>query len=153
MHFLPDPDPPAATPAAEPPFWRWLLFASAAAAAFGATLPWIRVQFERLFGEHQGPPGWHSSAGFTCLCTSLLVVVMALGETGSTRSRQAVRPGSLMLVGVAALALLFEWWNGPGMLRGVSARWTGWFYLACTGLPVLLATCAVRWAALPRRLP
>ncbi|MEO6598035.1 MAG: hypothetical protein ABIP94_25100 [Planctomycetota bacterium] len=151
MRFLPDPERPVPAPEAERPVWLWMLFASAATAAFGATLPWLRVKFELLFGEHMGPPGWHSSAGFTCLFTCLMVAVMALGETGSATTRQAVRPGSLFLVTVACLALALEWWNGPGTLRGVSAQRTLWFYLACIGVPVLLATCAVRWAAVRGR--
>lgn len=125
--------------------WGWLLFASAAAAAACSLLPWIRVRFESLFGSHQGPPGWHTQAGFTCLCTSALVVVMAMAENGTPTSQRAVRPGSLMLVGITTLVLAIEWNDGPGHLRGVTAAWTGWFYVLLATVPLLLTACTRRW--------
>jgi hypothetical protein len=151
MLFLPEPRRSGGPPSRDPAFWRWLLFAAAATVAVCATLPWIRIAFPRLFQEHFGPPAWHSSAGFTCLCTSLLVWVMALAETQTSSSRLNVRPGSLMLVVIASLTLLLEWLAGPGSLGGVSARWTGWFYVACAGLPLLLTACVCRCVALRAR--
>jgi hypothetical protein len=127
------------------------LFGSATAAAAVSMLPWIRVRFESLFGSHLGPPGWHSSAGFTCLCTSALVAVMAMAESGTPLSQRAVRPGSLMLVGISTLVLACEWTAGPGHLRGVSAAWTGWFYVLLASLPILLAACTLRWLAAASR--
>jgi hypothetical protein len=111
-----------------------------------ATLqPWLRVEFDRLFGHHFGPPGWHSQAGFTCLCTSALVAIMALAESPTHASRDAVRPGSLLLVVIAAVVIACEWLGGPGELRGVSARWTWAFYAALTGATALTAACTLRW--------
>lgn len=147
MHFQPPPPRPGPAPGNEHPVWRWLLFASATAGAICSLLPWLRVRFESLFGSHQGPPGWHTSAGITCLCTTALVAVMALAESGTPTSQQAARPGSLILVAVTTLVLGIEWSNGPGTMRGVSASWTGWFYLLLVSLPVLLLACTRRWHA------
>ncbi len=147
MLFLSPARRPGPQPKPDPAFWRWLLFGSAAAAALCSMQPWVRVRFEALFDGHVGPPGWHSSAGFTCLCTSALVTVMAIAESGTPASQHAVRPGSLMLVALTTLVLGFQWCGGPGMLRGVSAHWTVWFYLLLASVPVLLTTCMLRWLA------
>lgn len=148
MQFLSNPGGPgpAQQPAHEHRAWRWALFACAAIGTVCTTQPWIRVQFDRLFGDHVGPAGWQSSAGFTCFCTCLLVPVLALAETDTPSARTAVRPGSLLLVLISTLVLMLEWWNGPGWLRGVSAAWTSWFYLLLLSLPMLLVTCVRRWA-------
>lgn len=151
MQFQTTPPRLGPPPTNDHPAWRWLLFASAAAAASCSMLPWIRVRFESLFGSHLGPPGWHSSAGFTCLCTSALVAVMALAESGTPTSQRAVRPGSLMLVAITALVLGCEWTAGPGHVRGVSAAWTGWFYLLLVSVPLLLTACTLRWLAADAR--
>jgi hypothetical protein len=156
LRFLPEPAPPDPLPSRERRLWTFLLFAAAAVTAIATRWPWLRVKFERLFAVHAqgsglGPPGWQSTAGFTCLCTSLLVAVMALAETGSPTSRQAVRPGSLLLAGIALVALLFDGLQGPGSLRGVSAVWTGWYYVAWVSLPILVSTCLLRWAVLRRQ--
>lgn len=155
LTFLPAPDPSSGpTPAGrDHAAWRRVLLVSAALAAFATTRPWVQVQFERLFGMHSGPPGWQSSAGFTCLCSSLLVAIMALAETSSRTTQQAARPASLLLVGISALSLLLEWWDGPGLVRGVSATWTYAFWLLLASLPALLAACAFRWAAMDTRAP
>jgi len=130
----------------ERPFWRVLLFAAAAAGALAATQPWIRVRFERLFGEFFGPPAWQSSAGFTCLCTSALVAVMALAETQTRSAQKAVRPASLLLASVMALAVVLHIARGPGMIRGVSAAWTVSVYVGGVASLALLAACAMRFA-------
>ena len=145
LAFLPTPEPTPPPGQAQP--WRGWLFASAAVAAAATAWPWIEAHFGRLFA---GPPGWQTPAGFTCLCTCLLVAVMALAETQARSTQQAARPGSVMLVAVAAAALLFEWHDGPGTLRGITARWTTAFWLVVASLPVLLAVCFARWAALAR---
>lgn len=152
MQFLPDPAPPDPPPSRERRLWTFVLFAAAAATALATRWPWLRVKFEQLFATQGhahglGPPGWQSTAGFTCLCTSLLVAVMALAESGSPTSRQAVRPGSLLVAIIALLTLLFEGLQGPGTLRGVTAAWTGWYYVACVSLPILAGTCLLRWSA------
>ena len=134
-------------PPAEPAFWRHVVFASAAVGAVAATRPWVQVLFTRLFGELSGPPAWQSSAGFTCLCTCALVAVMTLAETPSRAARVAVRPASLVLVAVMTLALLLQASEGPGHLRGVTATWTAGFYAGAAAALVLLAACAVRYAA------
>jgi hypothetical protein len=146
MRFRPEPRRPEGAPRREGPLWRWILFAAATTVAVCATLPWLQVRFARLLGDHFGPPGWHSPTGFTCLLTALFVAVMALAETQSPSSRLAARPGSFLLVGVAAVTLLLDWYEGPGSLRGVTAAWTAWFYLSSVSLPLLLIACAQRWA-------
>lgn len=150
LAFLPAPDPLPRPPRPERRTWRTVLLLSAAAAAIASMRPWIEVQFHRLFGAVSGPPGWQSTAGFTCLCTSLLVAVMALAETQHRATHQAVRPGSLLLVVISALALALEWWDGPGQIRGVSASWTAAFWLLATAVPLLLLACSRRCAALSR---
>ena len=151
MRFLPEPDGVPMANAPDHPGWRWLLYASAFATVLAATWPWICVRFERLWGDLDGPPGWQTSAGFTCFCTGLLVSVMTLAETQTSTSRTAVRPGSLLIVLVAALSLVLAAWDGPGWLRGVTARWTWAFLVAAVCVTVLLVACFVRW--LPLRHP
>ena len=145
MRFLPTPEGPDPRPAREGPLWGRLLFLAAALTVVATRAPWLRVKFERLFGAHSGPPGWESPAGFTCLCTSMMVAMMALIESGTRESQQAVRPGSLLLTGIALLTLLLAAVQGPGDLRSVSASWTGWFYLACASTPLLCYATFVRW--------
>lgn len=147
MRFQPDPPPPDRATASEHPAWRRLLIASAVIVVACAVAPWIRVQFERLFAVSFGPPGWQSSAGFTCLCSGALVVVLTFIETGTASSRAAVRPASLMLAALSLLATGMEWLQGPGTIGGVSAVWTLWFYVLLVSLPLLLVACAQRWAA------
>ena len=148
--FLPSPDP-MPTPASGAGHWRRVLLASAALAAIATTQPWVQVQFDRLFGSHSGPPGWQSSAGFMCLCSCALVSIMAIAETSSEVTQQAARPASLLLVAISVVSLAFEWWSGPGQLRGVSASWTFAFWLVICSLPALLAVCLARCGALAAR--
>jgi hypothetical protein len=151
MRFLPDPDPPAPQPGKEAPIWAIVLFASAVITGLATRWPWICVKFERLFGSHSGPPAWQSTVGFTCLCTSLMVAVMALAESGTPASRQAVRPGSLLLALLALATLVAAGFAGPGNVGNVSGAWTSWFYVACTSLPVLAFVCLRRWVVLHHR--
>jgi hypothetical protein len=148
LAFQPAPEP--TPPRGEPQPWRGALFASAVVIAVATTLPWVEVAFERLFGALAGPPGWRSPAGFTCLCTCLLVAIMALAETGARATHTAARPASLMLVAVAAAALGFEGLDGPGTLGGLTAKWTAAFWTVAASVPVLLAVCFARWAAAAR---
>jgi hypothetical protein len=147
MRFHPDPprdhEPP---PATEHPGWRLLLLTSAACGVLCTKWPWIRVQFERLFGTHEGPPGWQSSAGFTALCSCLLIAVMVFVESETTHSRRAVRPASLLIAAITAVVLAFEWANGPGSVRGVSGTWTVWFYALLASTSFMLAACLRRWS-------
>lgn len=152
MHFRQAPDLPA-RPMRDRRWWATVLFLSAAAAAIATRGPWIRVRFERLFSAQSGPPGWQTTAGFTCLCTSMLVVVLALVESGSATSREAVRPASALLTAIALLTMFCTEMAGPGQLAGVSAIWTSWFYVAGASLPVLAGICAVRWFAARGRSP
>lgn len=145
MHFLPTPEGPAPAPVREPRWWGRLLLVAAALTVVATRAPWLQVKFERLFGAHSGPPGWETPAGFTCLCTSMMVAMMALVESGSRESQLAVRPGSLMLTAIALLTLALAAVQGPGDLRSVSASWTGWFYLACATTPLLCYASFVRW--------
>ena len=56
------------------------------------------------------------------------------------------------LVVLAALALGYEMLLGPGMLRGVTAMRTPWFWIACASVPVLLYVCVERLRVVrPRR--
>lgn len=143
LAFLPTPEPPRPP---RPTTARWLraLLASAAVAAFATTQPWIAVRFQGLFGAHVGPPGWQSSAGFTCLCTCALVAMMALAETRARSTQEAARPASVLLVALTVLALAYEWRDGPGTLRGVTATWTKSWWLLAASLPALLAVCLAR---------
>jgi hypothetical protein len=125
--------------------WRRPLLVAAIAVALGSLQPWIQVQFERLFGSGFGPPAWQSSAGFTCLCSSALVALLALAETNARETQRAARPASLLLVVVSCSSFLWHAASGPGSLRGVSARFTLAFWLTASALlPLLLAT-TVRW--------
>lgn len=143
-HFS-EPNPKRFGSPRERPLWRGVLFVAATAGVLAATQPWVRVRFERLFGEVFGPPAWQSSAGFTCLCTCALVAVMALAETQTRTTQRAVRPASLLLAGVMALAVLLHIARGPGMLRGVSAAWTASVYLGGVASLGLLAACTMRF--------
>ena len=153
MQFAPS---PARDPAPHPdrPLWRRILLGSAAIGAACATQPWIRVRFAALFtpfSELFGPPAWHSSAGFTCLCTCALVAIITLAETGSRQSQSAVRPASLMLVVLMAASVVLHAGQGPGSLRGVSACWTSSFYAGGAAVAALIAACAMRCAAMGGR--
>lgn len=142
-------------PEFERKLWRRLLLASAAVGAACSVQPWIRVHVASLFAPFAdvfGPPAWHGSAGFTCLCTCALVGVMTLAETPSHGSQQAVRPASLLLAVLTAAAVVLHASQGPGMLRGVSACWTQSFYAVFAAIAALLAACAMR-AASGRRGP
>ena len=132
----------------EHPAWRWLLLATASLGVLCSVSPWIRVRFSRLWGDHDGPPGWESSAGFTCLCSCALLVMLVFVETDTNSSRLAARPASLLLAALATLAIAFEWYAGPGTLRGVSASWTAWFYLLLAGIPLLCLSSARRWLSI-----
>lgn len=150
--FAPTPQPPRRQPSAGGR-WRRTLYASAALAAFATTQPWIAVRFERLFGAHFGPPGWQSSAGFTCLCSCLLVAMMAMAETKARATQDATRPASVLLIGFSALALGYEWRAGPGLLRGVTATWTIAWWLLALSVPTLLAVCLLRCRSAPGEAP
>lgn len=151
MRYLPTPPPPDPVPFREHRLWTGLLLGSAAVTVLATRWPWLRVKFERLFQDGGAPAAWQSTAGFTCLASSLMIAVMALVESGSETSRQAVRPGSLMLAGIALLTLAATLVAGPGELRGVTATWTPWFYVACGSLPILTMVCLRRYANLRRR--
>lgn len=149
LAFAPAPRPPR-PPSPRGALWRRVLLASAAAAVFATTQPWVLVRFERLFGVHFGPPGWRSTAGFTCLCTCLLVGMLAVAETRARSTQEAARPASAVLVAVSTLALLHEWRDGPGLLRGVTADWTQAFWLLAASVPALLLACLMRCRELAR---
>ncbi|HEB52386.1 MAG TPA: hypothetical protein ENI87_03920 [bacterium] len=134
-------------PLPERPLWRRVLLLASAAGAAAASQPWIRVKFENLFGHVLGAPAWQSSAGFTCLSTCALLAVMALSETHTRTTQRAVRPASMLLAAVMALALALHVARGPGMLRGVSATWTESMYLAAIATAVVTTACAMRLGA------
>jgi hypothetical protein len=126
-----------------------MLLAASTATFIAATRPWTRVEFTTLFGETFGPPAWQStSAGFTCLCTSALLAVMALIETRTRTTRQAVRPASLMLATIMVLAIALYLGRGPGTLRGVTATWTQSLYFGTVTSILVLVACAARFAAM-----
>ncbi len=146
--------PFAPTPAPVPPpppdgcGVRRVVLASAAVVAASTLLPWIALRMAQLWSSApgSGPPGWRTSAGFTCLCTSLLIALLTLAETRTPTTAQATRPGSLVLAAAALLTLGAEWLAGPGLLHGVSAEWTLGFHAAIAGVALLSAAAAVRAA-------
>ena len=132
---------------AERPLWRRVLLGAAAIGVLASAQPWIRVKIASLFapfGNVFGPPAWHSSAGFTLLCTCALLIVLTLAETQTRSSSQAVRPASLMLVVVMLVCVGAYAGEGPGMLRGVTACWTYSFYIGGAAAVLLLAASAAR---------
>lgn len=151
MQFRPEPEPPPPPPPVERPVWRWLLYGSAAGAALATRWPWQQVKFERLFGEAQGPPAWQSTAGGTCLATSLLLLVLTIAETDAKTSHRAVRPSSLLLATLALGSFLLAAAQGPGSVRGTTAVWTWWFWLEALALPALWLACFARWRTVARR--
>ena len=143
MHFA-EPSPRRFGAPRRGSLWATLLFIAAATAATAASRPWLRVRFDRLFGEIFGPPAWQSSAGFTCLCTSALVAVMAATETRTRASQSAVRPASLLLSVIMACVVAAHLLRGPGMLRGVSATWTLAAFVGAAATAALAVACAAR---------
>jgi hypothetical protein len=152
MQFVPTSEPAATPPhRRESLAWFRVLVVAGLASALLTRWPWTRVAFERLFGAHDGPPAFHSTAGFTCLCASLLIVVVALAETGAPRAREAARAGSATLAGLALLVLAFRVAAGPGSVRGVSASWTPWLFAACASVAAMACACAYRYRLDRRR--
>jgi hypothetical protein len=151
MQFRPEPELPPPPPPAERALWSRLLYGSAAGAALATRWPWQQVKFERLFGEAQGHPAWQSTAGGTCLATSLLLLVLAVAETDNMTSRRAVRPSSLLLATLALGSFLLAVVQGPGSVRGTTAVWTAWFWLEALCLPLLWLACFARWRGVARR--
>lgn len=149
MMWFAEPRQPEPARRREPAFWRQLLFVAAITAVVAATRPWIQVAFVSLFGDVAGPPAWQeSTAGFTCLCTSALIAVMALVETQTRSAREAVRPASLLLATIMTLALVLHLLRGPGTIRGVTATWSMALYVGSAAAFALLAACASRFAAM-----
>lgn len=152
MHFA-EPSPRRFGAPRRGSLWATLLFVAAATAATAASRPWLRVRFDRLFGEVFGPPAWQSSAGFTCLCTSALVAVMAATETGTRASQSAVRPASLLLSVIMACVVAAHLLRGPGMLRGVSAAWTLSAFVGAAATAALAVACGARLSEHRGRTP
>ncbi|MGC6486811.1 MAG: hypothetical protein ACON4Z_04140 [Planctomycetota bacterium] len=151
--FFAEPSAGRFEPQRRRPLWAALLFGAAFAAVTASCQPWLRVRFDRLFGEVFGPPAWQSTAGFTCLCTSALLAVMAAAETNTRASRSAVRPASLMLAVIMACVVATHVLRGPGMLRGVSAMWTASAYVGAGATAALVAACAARFSEHRRPRP
>jgi hypothetical protein len=152
VHFRSD-DPGDIPPRDVGGVWRWVLLGGAAVAAAASLQPWTRVRFGRVFGEVLGPPGWESSAGFTCLCTSALLAVITLSETPSLESRAAVRPASLLLAAGMTAAQAAALVAGPGTLRGVTAAFTSSFYVGCAAAAAVFTASLVRARGRARRRP
>ena len=122
------------------------LVACCAVTVVTAAFPWTQIQVTSLWGELQGPIGARTNTGFTCLMTSLLTALLVLSEGRSAPAREAVRSACIVLMGVAALALLWRAWQGPGLLRGGSATHSSWFFAAAVavGLAVLCSRLRLR---------
>ncbi len=71
---------------------------------------------------------------------------MTFAETPTKQPQEAVRPACLLLVVLTVLAFGLQWRDGPGHLGGVSASWTGAFWLVVASLPALLTACVARAA-------
>jgi hypothetical protein len=147
MRFATSPEATPPPPPQETTVWRHGLIVASLVGVLCTARPWTEVRFARLFGELDGPPAWQSTTGFTCFATFALVLVVTLVETTHRRSHDAVRPASLLLAAVAALALGSAWLAGPGQLRGVSASWTPWFHGGCAAMLGVLGLAVVRWRA------
>ena len=133
-------------PEAERRWLAWLLLAACAATATTTAWPWLAAHWSgaALFGPHLGPPGWKSTCGFTCLMTCLMLAVLTLVETETRSAREAVRPASALLAGIAAAVVVAEACRGPGNLRGLTAAFTVWFWAGVCGTAVVAATCGRR---------
>lgn len=112
--------------------------------AFAAGFPWTRVAFERLWGAQDGPLGWQTSTGFTCLTTCLLTAIVAGIEGRSPHNRQAARSAGVMLMAIATIAVVARLLLGPESIRGVSGAHTGWFLLAAVLVTCGAVTCGWR---------
>ncbi len=107
-----------------------LLLGACALLVVAAAFPWTRIQATSLWGEVELPPAARTTTGFTCVTTALLTALIVLAEGTSQDARQAVRSASLMLMGLSLATLAWRLIDGPGLIRGVSASHTGWFFLA-----------------------
>lgn len=134
MNFAPSrrPDDDDGAAAALPPARRLgrALVGCCAGAVLATTFPWSQVAVPSLWGELHGPIAARTTAGFTCLMASLLTGLLVLSEGRTDSAREAVRAGSFLLMAIAAAALAWRWWQGPGLLHGVTAAHSEWFFAA-----------------------
>lgn len=110
-----------------------VLLGCCAFAGFATAFPWIAVESPRLFGWFQGPVAARTTPGFTCVTTCLLTALLLLGEGRDDMTRESVRTACAMLMGAAAVVLVVHFANGPGLLRGVDAEFSTWFFAAVLG--------------------
>jgi hypothetical protein len=73
---------------------------------------------------------------------ALMVLALTWIEGRSETSREATRPGILLLSWVGAAPMLWRLWDGPGSLRGVGAAdtWAFWLATACASGSAALAS-------------
>jgi hypothetical protein len=118
------------------------------AAVVATAFPWTRGAFENRWGAHDGPLGWRTDAGFTCLTTCLLTVTMVGIEGRSPHNQQTARSTIAILLGIATLTLVIRVWNGAGSLHGVTAEHTAWFAIAAVLVPIAALASGWRLRAL-----
>ena len=114
------------------------LLACCAVVAVSSMFPWVEIAFARLWGAGFGPRAVETRTGLTCLLVCVMAAMLVSFEGRSTSSREAARSGSLVLMAAAAVFVGRHIWLGPGMLRGVTAMHSTWFYAAASA--VLLGT-------------
>lgn len=148
--FLGDPKQPPSGPPRLAAMLRRVGAGASVLAALGATQPWLQLQNPGLWHERMATRGWELPEGFTCLVASAFTVLLAALETRSVDSRRAVMPGMLVTVNIAALAMLWRCWQGPGMLRGGTAAFTPWFALALVAALVAAVAATLRFGLLRR---
>lgn len=110
-----------------------IVLACCGVAVLAAAFPWTLIEAEHLFGCVTGPIAARTSPGFTCVTTCLLTSLLLLGEGRSDESRDAVRTASALLMAAALVVLVLHLADGPGLLRGVDAEFSAWFFAATLG--------------------
>lgn len=114
--------------------------------ALASLFPWIQIAFASLWGPGSGPRAIETTTGLTCLLACVLTALLSSSEGRTEASRDAARAGSMVLMSAALFLIGRSLWAGPGMLRGVSASYSNWFYAAAAavGIGALCAILRVR---------
>lgn len=110
------------------------LIACCALVVLACVFPWSHVAYEGLWGRGSGPPALQTNTGFTCLMTCLLTAMLVAFEGSSRATREAARTGCAFMMAAAALAIVLRVLHGAGLLRGVTAVHSAWFYTAAVAV-------------------